>query len=92
MKFRVHVIEGGRVRDTVHLEADCLDAAEFGAEQEVGAGERYLVEPIVACAGCGAEMQQMDPRSARYADGTPVHPDPERAYEGIRCLACGPVR
>lgn len=88
MKFRVHNIVDNRVSSTALVEADTFEAAEAEAG---GEADRHLVEPIPACAGCGMDLVQPDPRTAKYANGEPVYPDPLRAFDGIRCLACGPA-
>lgn len=86
MKYRIRVLDdAGRVASTEFVVADSI------AEADALFDGRTLVEPMVPCAGCGAEMGQTDPRTARYPDGRPVHPDPDRAYDGIRCLSCGPA-
>jgi hypothetical protein len=87
-KLRVRLVNEHHVDETVFVEAASFEEAEAKA----GEAESYLVEPMIACAGCGREMGQTDPRTSRYSDGSPVHSDPWNAYEGIRCIACGPAK
>jgi hypothetical protein len=84
-KVRVRLINDGRVTDTVFMEAESFS----DAEEQAPDAERYLVEPMPSCEGCGREMGQTDPRTARYPDGTPVYDDPWNAYKGIKCVSCG---
>ena len=87
MKFRIRLINDNHIDDTVFVAANSFEDAEAQAPE----AERYLAEPMVPCAGCGREMGQNDPRTARYPDGRPVYDDPMHAYDGIMCLDCGRV-